>query len=78
MPTPQNVITAWNMTCPECGDDDQIDIAAIVHVRLCINGTDVTEAENGDHHWDDNSEAKCCACGHVGTVAEFTAAAGAR
>jgi hypothetical protein len=40
------------MACPQCGDDDQIDIGATVYVRLCSDETDITAATNGDH---------CCA-----------------
>jgi hypothetical protein len=57
---------------PRCGADDEIDIAATVWVRLCHDGTDIFEAHNGDHTWDDDSDAQCCACGHTGTVREFT------
>jgi hypothetical protein len=62
---------AWNMACPKCGDDDQIDICAHVWVRLCPDGTDITEAENGDHEWSDSSKAVCCACGHTANVRKF-------
>jgi len=72
MPTPQTVSAAWNMACPQCGDDDQIDIGATVYVRLCIDGTDITEAANGDHEWDGDSSALCNACGYAGTVKSFT------
>jgi hypothetical protein len=63
------------MTCPQCGDDDRIDIAATVYVRLGLDGTDVAETENGDHEWDDDSTAVCNACGHTGTVRSFNTAA---
>ena len=61
----------FGLRCPDCGRSDEIDIAATVWVRLCPEGTDVTAAENGDHEWENGSSAKCCACGHDGTVAEF-------
>ena len=61
----------FGLRCPDCGRSDEIDIAATVWVRLCPEGTDVTAAENGDHEWENSSSAKCCACGHDGTVAEF-------
>jgi hypothetical protein len=56
---------------PACGRSDSIDIAAIVWVRACNDGTDIFAAENGDHEWDDHSPAQCCACGHSGTVRDF-------
>ena len=61
----------FDMKCPRCGSDEQIDIAAAVWVRLCPDGTDIFEAHNGDHTWDDDSAAVCCACGHNGTAREF-------
>lgn len=66
----------FGMKCPDCGRSDQIDVAATVWVRLCPDGTDVYEAENGDHEWSGDSTAKCCSCDHVGTVATFTKAGG--
>lgn len=68
----------FGMKCPnrDCGASDQIDVAATVWVRLCHNGTDVTEAENGDHEWTDDSRAVCCTCGHTATVSRFIKAGG--
>jgi hypothetical protein len=66
----------FDMKCSRCGASDQIDIAATVWVRLCDDGTDIFEAHNGDHLWDDTSAAECCACGHGGTVADFSKAEG--
>ena len=62
----------WNMACPACGFDNEIDIGATVYVRLCPDGTDVMVAQNGDHEWDGDSTALCNACGHAGTVNRFT------
>ncbi len=67
---------AWKMACPECGDDLRIDIAAVVWVRLTPDGTDITEAENGDHEWSDRSKAVCGTCGYTGNVRKFTEAGG--
>jgi hypothetical protein len=61
----------FGLRCPDCGRSDEIDIAATVWVRLCPGGTDIFAAHNGDHEWEDGHSAKCCACGHDGTVAEF-------
>ena len=71
MPTAQTVSATWNMACPACGDDEQIDIAATVYIRLCLDGTDISAAENGDHEWTENSPAQCCTCGYTGTVRQF-------
>lgn len=62
----------FGMKCPDCGRSDEIDVAATIWVRLCRDGTDVTEAENGDHEWTDTSAASCASCGQHGTVASFT------
>jgi len=43
----------WNLSCPDCGRADGIDIAAAVWVRLCRDETDGTLAHNGDHKCDD-------------------------
>ena len=63
---------AHGLRCPECGKGDEIDIAATVWVRLCPDGSDVTQAANGDHEWSNNSGAVCQACGHSGNAAEFS------
>jgi hypothetical protein len=62
---------AFGMRCPKCRTSDQIDIAATVWIRLCRDGTDVTEAANGDHEWEPGSLAACNSCGHSATVWDF-------
>lgn len=69
--TSETVKEAWNMVCPECGCDDEIDIAATLWVRLCPDGTDVNAAANGDHEWGDHDPAECMACGFQGAAADF-------
>ncbi len=64
---------ASGMRCPKCRASDEIDIAATVWVRLCPDGTDVTQAENGDHEWTDGNRAACHSCGHEATVWDFDA-----
>jgi hypothetical protein len=66
----------FGMKSPKCGASDEIDIAATVWVRLCHDGTDVTEAANGDHEWGDHSASVCGSCGHHGDAAEFSKAGG--
>jgi Pyruvate/2-oxoacid:ferredoxin oxidoreductase delta subunit len=68
----ETVTETWNMACPECGADDQIDIAAQIWIRLCPDGTDAAAAANGDHEWRDTDAAVCHGCGHQSTVAAFT------
>ena len=43
----------WGVCCPNCGRDDQLDVAALVFVRLTPDGTDVDDAVDGSHEWDD-------------------------
>lgn len=62
----------FGLRCPDCGKGDQIDIAATVWVRLCPDGTDVTQAANGDHEWSNQSGAACAACGHASKVTDFS------
>lgn len=66
-----NLDNDFDMKCPECGRSDEIDVAAVVWIRLCNGGTDVTAAENGDHEWDDNSAAYCASCSHTGVACDF-------
>jgi hypothetical protein len=62
----------FDMRCPKCGDEDHIDIAAEVWVRLTDDGDDADASRCGDHTWTHESAATCEACGHHGTVADFT------
>jgi hypothetical protein len=62
----------FDMKCPRCGASNEIDVAATVWVRLCHDGTDIFEAYNSDHEWNDDSAAVCCACDYAGTVRDFT------
>ena len=62
---------AFGMRCPKCGASDEIDIAATIWTRLSHEGTDVTQAANGDHEWEQRSLAACHSCGHAATVWDF-------
>jgi hypothetical protein len=64
----------FDMRCPNCGDEDHIDIAAEVWVRLTSDGTDADASGCGDHIYTPESAAECGACGHHGTIAQFTPA----
>lgn len=66
-----SVLESWKMKCPNCGEDDKIDVVATVWVRLVTDGTDVEGPSCGDHEWGDDSAAKCDACDHEGTVKDF-------
>ncbi len=66
-----SVTQNWQIACPHCGADDEIDICACVWVRLCPDGTDPTLAAIGDQEWDDQSEALCNACDHRARIRHF-------
>jgi hypothetical protein len=59
------------MRCPQCGDENHIDVEALVSVRLTDDGTDADLSENGDHYWDQNHQATCAACDFSGSVRQF-------
>ena len=61
----------FSMRCPKCAASDQIDIQALVWLRLSPDGTDPYEARNQAHEWGDVNIAQCCACEHIGTVKDF-------
>ena len=63
----------FEMRCPKCGCEDQIDVQAAIRVRLTSDGTDADAAADGCHHWTDDSSATCAACDYTGTVKEFEA-----
>lgn len=67
----ETVRDSHGICCPKCGSDDQIDVCASVWVRLCDDGTDAYESENGDQEWDDNSPCSCHVCDYYGTVGSF-------
>lgn len=65
----------FEMKCPKCGDEDHIDVAATVFVRLTADGTDADISGCGDHEWEPQSRATCAACDYVGAVQDFEKAA---
>jgi hypothetical protein len=60
-----------NYRCPKCGGPDEIDIAAIVSVRLTRTDTEGDASNCGPEDWTGENAASCDACGYVGTVNEF-------
>ncbi len=63
----------WEMRCPVCGNDGELDIVASVYVRLTTDGTDADESENGNHEWNTESSASC-GCGWEGKVSQLSSA----
>ena len=60
----------WNMACPDCQADTNLEIEIKTGALLKPDGTDIFEASNGDHIWDDESNAQCHECGWFGKVAD--------
>jgi Zn ribbon nucleic-acid-binding protein len=59
------------LRCPQCGNNDNLDINANIWVRLTDDGTDADLAACRDHEWDDASHIRCVSCGHSGKVGDF-------
>ena len=66
------VMQEWNMHCPQCGEDDKLDIAGTVWMRLTPDGTDIDAPPDHDHDWDEDSAACCRNCEWTGTVKDAT------
>jgi hypothetical protein len=62
----------FDMRCPQCGSEHQIDIHASIWIRVCAEGTDADAANCVDHEFAPDSRACCNGCGHLATVAAFT------
>ena len=63
--------TRW--CCPQCGTDD-IEVFVVTAAKLVqYDDNFETEAVGSEHTWDDNSNAKCCACHYRGRVGLFRA-----
>ena len=61
----------FDMRCPECGDENEIDIAATLWVRVCSDGTDADASGDSTHTFEPDSPAHCGHCGFHGTVRAF-------
>lgn len=61
----------FNYRCPKCGSPDEIDIEAIVTVRLTSTGTSGDASNCGPEDWTDVNPAGCAACGYDGMVKDF-------
>jgi hypothetical protein len=61
----------FDLRCPKCGNSDQIDVSASIWARVTNDGTDTDLSKDGSHEWDDDSPARCAACGHFGKVTGF-------
>lgn len=72
-PSGKNSNCLDGMCCPDCGNEDELLIAATMFVSVKDDGTDPYASSVGDYSqdWDDTSTCRCPECNHVGTVGEF-------
>src|SRR5271166_3015060 len=61
----------FDLRCPSCDGTDEIDVQALVWIRLLEDGTDAYASEDGSSEWDQSSKAHCGDCGFFGRVKEF-------
>jgi hypothetical protein len=61
----------FNYRCPRCGSPDEIEITALVSVRLTSTGTEGDASNCTPEDWTDFNGAGCNACGYDGTVKDF-------
>lgn len=57
--------------CPDCGDEDHIEVAASIWARLTADGTDPDGAEHHGHDYTPSSPARCASCGYEGAFIDF-------
>ncbi len=60
-----------DLRCPECGDEDHLDILADVWLRVTPDGTDADVSADGHHDYTPRSLTLCNACGHTARLSEF-------
>ena len=61
----------FNYRCPNCGNQDHIEICAFASVRLTSTGTAGTVSNLGPNDWSSENAAGCDACGYEGAVKDF-------
>ena len=59
----------YRLACPECGEDDRLQILVETMVDLSPDGT--TEVDNPIHEWREANYCACQSCGHEATVSDF-------
>jgi hypothetical protein len=68
---PPSVFKEWNMRCPECCSDEEIEICCNIWARLHTDGTTTDDTQDGSHEWNPESPAKCRRCDFSGKVLDF-------
>ena len=63
----------FNYRCPQCGSPDEIEICALVGVRLTGNGAEIADdvKDIDGSCWSSDNAAGCDACGYQGAVKDF-------
>jgi hypothetical protein len=61
----------FDLRCPKCSSENEIDVQAAVWLRLTEDGTDADAAECGDHEYNQHSPATCNTCGYIGKLRDF-------
>ena len=59
----------YGLACPNCHDDQRIQILVETMVDLSSDGT--IEARDSIHEWRDGNYCTCRSCGYEGTVVDF-------
>jgi hypothetical protein len=60
----------FDLSCPACNGTD-IDVQALVWVRLTEDGTDADASHDSSHHWDKDCRFICRDCARQGLVSEL-------
>jgi hypothetical protein len=66
-----SVLKEWNMRCPECCSDEEIEICCNIWARLHTDGTTTDDTQDGSHEWNTENPAKCRRCDFSGKVLDF-------
>lgn len=59
------------VACPQCGQEDAIDVVSTHWVQVTDDGTDFTAHDN-DEEYGDDSPALCPDCTYAGKWGDFT------
>ena len=65
----ENVLAG--VSCPKCGNEDELRVLAEVVVNVTDDGSDVDE-DSATHTWGDDSWTMCPACEHEGQWKGFS------
>ena len=60
-----------DLRCPQCGDQDHINILAELWVRVTDDGTDPDASCDGERTFTPKSTTWCASCGHAARLSHF-------